>query len=64
MKDESKMFTVVLLIHQNATHVNYIIKSKLKANAIFKVLPPLKDHCQKTIAIVCYLLMQMLLVMG
>lgn len=60
MEDESKMFTVVLLMHQNATHVNCIIKSKLKANAIFKVLPPLKD----CIAIVCYLHIQMLLVMG
>lgn len=60
MEDESKMFTVVLLMHQNATHVNCIIKSKLKANAIFKVLPPLKD----CFAVVRYLHIQMLLVMG
>lgn len=58
MEDESKMFTVVLLAHQNAAHANYSIKSKLKANAIFKVLPFLKG----CIAIVCYLHIEMLLV--
>lgn len=51
MEDESKMLTVVLLTHQNATHANYNIKSKLKANAVFKVLPLLRG----CIVVVCYL---------
>lgn len=58
MEDESKMFAVVLLAHQNATHANYIMKSKLKANAVFKVLPLL----QGCIAVVCFLHIEMLLV--
>lgn len=58
MEDESKVFTVVLLTHQKATHANYIKESKLKANAVFEVLPLLKGY----IAIVCCLHIQMLLV--
>lgn len=56
-KDESKMFRVVLLTHQNATYANYIMKHKQDANAKFKVLPILKG----CIATVWHLCIQVLL---